>query len=153
MGPPNGGSPPFLRRCAPQWLAASPLAPHSQNWFIPFKISNFWAEYWDADMLKMLQWNQFFLKRLISELFCLFFHVASKKFRFRFRRKFFLAFRATPAEKKLKQIKRKSFYQNINISKITDENMKNDYLNVLDLSFNILKECLDLLIIELPSEM
>ena len=46
-----------------------------------------------------------------------------------------------------------SFYQNINISKITDENMKNDYLNVLDLSFNILKECLDLLIIELPSEM
>ena len=33
-----------------------------------------------------------------------------------------------------------SFYQNINISKITDENMKNDYLNVLDLSFNILKE-------------
>ena len=46
-----------------------------------------------------------------------------------------------------------SFYQNINISKITDENMKNDYLNALDLSFNILKECLDLLIIELPSEM
>ena len=46
-----------------------------------------------------------------------------------------------------------SFYQNINISKITDENKKNDYLNVLDLSFNILKECLDLLIIELPSEM
>lgn len=46
-----------------------------------------------------------------------------------------------------------SFYQNINISKITDENMKNDYLNVLDLSFNILKECLDLLIIELPNEM
>ena len=46
-----------------------------------------------------------------------------------------------------------SFYQNINISKITDENMKNDYLNVLDLSFNILKECLDLLIIEHPSEM
>ena len=46
-----------------------------------------------------------------------------------------------------------SFYQNINISKIEDEAMKNDYLNILDLSFNILKECLDLLIIELPSEM
>lgn len=46
-----------------------------------------------------------------------------------------------------------SFYQNINISKIEDETMKNDYLNILDLSFNILKECLDLLIIELPSEM
>ena len=46
-----------------------------------------------------------------------------------------------------------SFYQNINISKIEDETMKNDYLNILDLSFNIIKECLDLLIIELPSEM
>lgn len=46
-----------------------------------------------------------------------------------------------------------SFYQNINISKIEDETMKNDYLNILDLSFNVLKECLDLLIIELPSEM
>ena len=46
-----------------------------------------------------------------------------------------------------------SFYQNINISKIEDEAMKNDYLNILDLSFNVLKECLDLLIIELPSEM
>ena len=34
-----------------------------------------------------------------------------------------------------------------------DETMKNDYLNILDLSFNIIKECLDLLIIELPSEM
>lgn len=46
-----------------------------------------------------------------------------------------------------------SFYQNINISKIEDETMKNDYLNVLELAFNVLKECLDLLIIELPSEM
>lgn len=46
-----------------------------------------------------------------------------------------------------------SFYQNINISKIEDETMKNDYLNILDLSFNVLKECLALLIIELPSEM
>ena len=46
-----------------------------------------------------------------------------------------------------------SFYQNINISKIENETMKNDYLNILDLSFNVLKECLDLLIIELPSEM
>ena len=46
-----------------------------------------------------------------------------------------------------------SFYQNINISKIEDETMKKDYLNILDLSFNVLKECLDLLIIELPSEM
>lgn len=46
-----------------------------------------------------------------------------------------------------------SFYQNINISKIEDETMKNDYLNILDLSFNVLKKCLDLLIIELPSEM
>ena len=46
-----------------------------------------------------------------------------------------------------------SFYQNIHISNIEDETMKNDYLNILDLSFNILKECLDLLIIELPSEM
>ena len=46
-----------------------------------------------------------------------------------------------------------SFYQNIHISNIEDETMKTDYLNILDLSFNILKECLDLLIIELPSEM
>lgn len=46
-----------------------------------------------------------------------------------------------------------SFYQNINISKIEDKTRKNDYLNILELSFNILKECLNLLMIELPSEM
>ena len=46
-----------------------------------------------------------------------------------------------------------TFYQNINISKIIDINEKNDLLNVLKLSYDIIKECLTMLIIEIPSEM
>lgn len=46
-----------------------------------------------------------------------------------------------------------SFYQNINISKLTDENIKNDYLNVLQVAFKVINECLNMLIIEIPSIM
>lgn len=46
-----------------------------------------------------------------------------------------------------------SFYQNINISKIEDEIIKNDYLNVLKLAFDEIVACLDMLIIKIPSEM
>ncbi len=46
-----------------------------------------------------------------------------------------------------------SFYQNINISKLDDENVKNDYLNVLTVAYKIIKECLNMLIIEIPSQM
>lgn len=46
-----------------------------------------------------------------------------------------------------------SFYQNINISKIEDVTIKNDYLNVLNLAYNIIESCLDMLIIKVPSEM
>lgn len=46
-----------------------------------------------------------------------------------------------------------SFYQNINISKEENREIKNDYLNVLKLAFNIIESCLNMLIIKIPSEM
>lgn len=46
-----------------------------------------------------------------------------------------------------------TFYQNINISKLDDENIKNDYLNVLNIAFKVIKDCLDMLIIGIPSVM
>lgn len=46
-----------------------------------------------------------------------------------------------------------SFYQNINISKIDDTRIKDDYLVVLSKAYEVIKTCLDLLVIELPSEM
>lgn len=46
-----------------------------------------------------------------------------------------------------------SFYQNINISKLEDTNIKNDYLNVLTVAYKVINECLNMLIIEIPSIM
>lgn len=46
-----------------------------------------------------------------------------------------------------------SFYQNINISKIEDDNIKNDYLNVLHVAYKVIEVCLDMLIIKIPSAM
>lgn len=46
-----------------------------------------------------------------------------------------------------------NFYQNNNISNLTDEENKNDWLYVLDLSNRIIKEVLDLLVIQIPSKM
>ena len=46
-----------------------------------------------------------------------------------------------------------SFYQNINISKLEDEKVKNDYLNVLSVAYKVICECLNMLMIEIPSVM
>lgn len=46
-----------------------------------------------------------------------------------------------------------SFYQNINISKLEDINIKNDYLNVLDITYKVIETCLSMLIIKVPSVM
>ncbi len=46
-----------------------------------------------------------------------------------------------------------SFYQNININNITDINVKNDYLNILKLTYDVINACLNMLIIKIPSEM
>jgi len=46
-----------------------------------------------------------------------------------------------------------TFYQNINISNLEDNNMKNDYLNVLKIAFDVINDCLHMLIIKLPSVM
>lgn len=46
-----------------------------------------------------------------------------------------------------------SFYQNINISKLEDLDKKNDYLNVLSIAYKILRDSLDMLVIDIPSEM
>ncbi len=46
-----------------------------------------------------------------------------------------------------------NFYQNNNISNLTDEENKNDWLYVLNLSNRIIKEVLDLLVIQIPSKM
>ena len=46
-----------------------------------------------------------------------------------------------------------NFYQNNNISNLTDEENKNDWLYVLNLSNIIIKEVLDLLVIQIPSKM
>ena len=46
-----------------------------------------------------------------------------------------------------------SFYQNININKLTSINIKNDYLNVLQVAYKVINECLNMLIIEIPSIM
>ena len=46
-----------------------------------------------------------------------------------------------------------NFYQNNNISNLSDEIQKNDWLFILSLANKILKEMLDLLVIEIPSKM
>lgn len=46
-----------------------------------------------------------------------------------------------------------SFYQNINVSKLEIVNIKNDYLNVLELAYKTIESCLDMLIIKIPSVM
>lgn len=46
-----------------------------------------------------------------------------------------------------------NFYQNNNISNLTDEENKNDWLYILNLSNRIIKEVLDLLVIQIPSKM
>lgn len=46
-----------------------------------------------------------------------------------------------------------NFYQNNNISNLTDEANKTDWLYVLNLSNRIIKEVLDLLVIQIPSKM
>lgn len=46
-----------------------------------------------------------------------------------------------------------TFYQNINISNISEEKVKNDYLNVLSLAYRVVEACLDMLVIEIPSVM
>ena len=46
-----------------------------------------------------------------------------------------------------------NFYQNNNISNLTDEENKNDWLYVLNLSNRIIEEVLDLLVIQIPSKM
>jgi len=46
-----------------------------------------------------------------------------------------------------------NFYQNNNISTLDDEQQKNDWLYVLNISASIVKQMLDLLIIDIPSKM
>ena len=46
-----------------------------------------------------------------------------------------------------------TFYQNVNISKLEDEAVKNDYLNVLETAYKVIEACLDMLVIKIPSEM
>ena len=46
-----------------------------------------------------------------------------------------------------------AFYQNNNISRETNAEKRNDWLYILNLANNILKEMLSLLIIDIPSEM
>ena len=46
-----------------------------------------------------------------------------------------------------------TFYQNNNISKITDINNKNDWLGILLYTYKVIENLLKLLIIEIPSEM
>lgn len=46
-----------------------------------------------------------------------------------------------------------TFYQNINISKEENPVAKNDYLNVLSLTYKIMESCLEMLAIKIPSEM
>lgn len=46
-----------------------------------------------------------------------------------------------------------SFYENINISKIVDKDIKKDYCLVLNKVYNVIKDCLNMLIIEIPKVM
>jgi arginyl-tRNA synthetase len=46
-----------------------------------------------------------------------------------------------------------TFYQNINISRLEDIDTKNDYLVVLKKAYDVMKTCLNLLIIDIPSQM
>ncbi len=46
-----------------------------------------------------------------------------------------------------------SFYESENISKLSDDVVKNDYLNILNVAYNLVKDYLNLLIIDLPSAM
>lgn len=46
-----------------------------------------------------------------------------------------------------------TFYQNVNISKIEDSNIKDDYLNVLSVAYKVIEACLDMLVIKIPSVM
>ena len=46
-----------------------------------------------------------------------------------------------------------NFYQNNNISNLCDINKKNDWLFVLELSTRVIKELLNMLVIDIPSKM
>ena len=46
-----------------------------------------------------------------------------------------------------------TFYQNNNISKQEDEQIKNDWINLLDYTYKVMEKLLSLLIIEIPSQM
>lgn len=46
-----------------------------------------------------------------------------------------------------------SFYESVNISKLEDVQMKNDYMIILNKVYLAIKDCLDMLIIEIPSQM
>lgn len=46
-----------------------------------------------------------------------------------------------------------TFYQNNNISNLEDENNKNDWLNLLSYTYDVIKKLLSMLIIDIPSEM
>ena len=46
-----------------------------------------------------------------------------------------------------------SFYENINISKLDDENTKNDYIFILSKVYKVIEDCLNMLIIDIPSHM
>ena len=46
-----------------------------------------------------------------------------------------------------------SFYESVNISKIEDEDVKKDYILILNKVYEVIKDSLDMLIIEIPSQM
>ena len=46
-----------------------------------------------------------------------------------------------------------SFYESVNISKIEDEDVKKDYILVLNKVYEVIKYSLDMLIIEIPIQM
>ena len=46
-----------------------------------------------------------------------------------------------------------TFYQNNNINTLRDEDKKNDWLNVLNFTYNVIEDLLKLLLIDIPSEM
>ena len=46
-----------------------------------------------------------------------------------------------------------NFYQNNHLQSLTDEQKKNDYIYVLNLTTEVIQTLLDLLVIELPSVM
>lgn len=46
-----------------------------------------------------------------------------------------------------------TFYQNNNISNLKDENMKNDWVNILNYTYKVIEKLLSLLMIKIPSKM